>query len=241
MEKSMKTQYWILIVAVMAGACYYFWTQKQVAVATDEVKAAKISQSAAETASKAAASDAAALKATADRAIAALQADNAAKDAHIASLTAQRVQVEGATQVKQAAIPSETAVQVAVDTRSLLSLADADVSVSGDSLLFTLPGARTNLAALTEGQKNAQLVTVSDSQIVDYKQKLFDLDATAKQVEAEHAKETDYWNANARYLQTQIAEGVAEVKQQKAQKWRSRLRWFGIGAGVALVAVESRR
>lgn len=235
----MKTQYWILLVLVLAGAAFYFFEDGRSAKAAQAVKEAQLSEKAAQKQADIATQAAQDAKLAADKRITELRADSSAKDAHIAALQAQRVSIESKVQADVAKIPSMDNAALAKNTLTQLGSAEGIVPTP-DGVAFDAPRAKLNLKILEVGAAATQTVVVQDQKITDLTGKLSNADETAKQVSAERASEENYWHKQQVFTQTQVGEREAEIRQLKAQKWKSRLRWFAIGGTTVAIAIAAK-
>jgi hypothetical protein len=230
----MQTKYWLLVVAVLAGAVWYFYDSARIAQTTQQVKTAEAAQVAAQKQADTATKIAQDAKDEAAKRISELQADYARRDAQIVDLLKQRTVIQAADTAQKAQIPNMALNDVASGTRQQLGVAPDQVVPDGEFVKFTAGAARVNLGLLVDGKASAQIVVNQDSQIANFKQQTFDTSEAAKQAADAMNKERDYFMAATKFQQTQVATAEANLSEEKAKKWKSRIKW---SAG-AVIAVE---
>ncbi len=234
----MKTQYWLLIVAVLLGGIWYFYDSARIAQAAQQVVLAKQAQQAAEKAADAARAAAAQAQHDADEKIAKLQSENQDKQKQIATLKAAQAAISQSAEAEKATVRSLGAADVAAQTRQLLGLPETEIKADGDDVLFTLAAARQNAQSLVDLSAQRKIVVNQNDQIVNLQGQVLNLSEMAKQAAAEMSKERDYWTAATKYQETQIATAEASLREERAKKWRSRLRW-GAAGGAAVAILMS--
>ena len=229
-----------MLVLVLAGVALYFFEDGRAAKAAQVVKEAQAAEVAAKVDSANAYQAAQEAAAAAEKRIAELQADSSAKDAHIAALQAQRASIESQTQAAVAKIPSMDNAGLAQVTLARLGESEG-VSSAPDGVLFDAPRAKLNLKLLELGATATLVVPLQDAKIQDLNGKLSNADEAAKQVAAERASEQNYFQSNQKYWVAQVGERESEIRQFKAQRWKSRLRWFAIGGSTVAIFIATNK
>lgn len=235
----MKTKYWILLVLVLAGAAFYFFEDGRAAKAAQAVKEAQTAEQSAKADSAKAYQVAQVAMDAAEKRISELRADSSAKDAHIAALQARRASVESKVQAEVAKIPSMDNAALAKNTLTQLG-ADTGVAPTSDGVLFDAPRAKLNLQMLSLGATAAQTVVFQDQQIGELNGKISNAGESAKQIATEREADRSYFTANQKYWLSQVGEREAEIRQFKAQRWKSRLRWFAIGGTTVAILIATK-